>query len=291
SEAVHAAVVSLLDHRSERLHLVIGTRVDPPLPLARLRAHGQLCEIRTDALRFLSAEMKAFLREMNLDLAEEAFISLEEQTEGWVAGVQLAALALRGRGDHQTFLSSFRGNHRFVQEYVGEEILARQSQEVRAFLLQTSILERLSGSLCDAVTQRSGGQTMLEELRKSNLFVSALEETGEWYRYHALFAESLRHLLLQQEPELLSALYIRASDWYKAREMLFDACQYALLAPDPGRAAPLVERLVGTLIGQVQFPLLHRWLKQLPPELIAGRPLLSVAAAWAALIDDGEHSD
>lgn len=290
-EAVHAALIFLLDHLPERLHLVIGTRVDPPFPLARLRARGHLGEIRTDALRFVAAEMKAFLREMDLDLAEEALDSLEEQTEGWIAGVQLAALALRGRDDHEAFLSGFRGNHRFIQEYVSEEILARQTPRVRTFLLQTSILERLSGSLCDDVTQQVGGQTMLEELRKANLFVSALDETGEWYRYHALFAESLRHLQLQQEPELLPELYIRAGDWYEARGMLVEACEYALLAKDYERAAPLIERLVSTLIGRVQFPLLHRWLDQLPPKVIASRPLLGVAATWAALIDDGEHSD
>src|SRR6185295_4697565 len=189
----------VLEHLPQRLHLVLGTRADPPLPLARSRARGQLSEIRAGALRFATHEVQTFLRAMDLDLAEEALGRLEERTEGWVAGVQLAALALRGRDDHAAFLRGFRGEHRFLREYVGDEILAHQTPAVRAFLLQTSMLERLSGPLCDAVMGQVGSQAMLEELRRANLFVSALDERGEWYRYHALFAEALRHQLLQQE--------------------------------------------------------------------------------------------
>lgn len=288
SEATHTFVLFLLEHLPQRLHLVVGTRVDPPLLLARLRARGQLSEIRADALRFVTIEVQFFLHQMDVDLGEEALLSLEERTEGWIAGVQLAALALRGRGDHETFLREFRGTHRFLLEYIGEEILARLTPQVRAFLLQTSILEQLSGSLCDAVTMSIGGQAMLEQLRKANLFVSALDDTGEWYRYHALFAEGLRHQLLQQEPELFSEVCARASSWYEAHEMLFEACEYALLARDYARAVPLIERQVGKLIERIQFPLLQRWLGQLPPEIIASRPLLGVAATWALLVEDDQ---
>lgn len=290
-EATQTLLVFLLEHLPEHLHLVIGTRVDPPLPLARLRARGQVSEMRARALRFAPAEVRSFLHAMDLDLAEEALTSLEEQTEGWIAGVQLAALALRGRGDRDSFLSEFHWNHRFIQEYVAEEILARQTPEVRTFLLQTSILERLSGPLCDAVTEQTDSQVMLEELRKANLFVSALDESGGWYRYHALFAEALRHQLHRQEPQLVPQLCVRVSAWYEAQEMLFESCEYALQARDFERAVPLLERLVGTLIGRIQFPVLQRWLNQLPPEIIASRPLLGVASTWAALVDDGEHSD
>src|SRR5262249_22920035 len=173
-------------------------------------------------------------------------------------------------------------------EYIGEEILARLTPRTRAFLLQTSILEHMSGSLCDAVTMSTGGQAMLEELRKANLFVGALDDTGEWYRYHALFAEGLRHLLLQQEPALFSEVCVRASAWYEAHEMLFEACEYALQARDYARAVPLIERQVGKLIGRIQFPLLQRWLDQLPPEIIASRPVLGVASTWALLIQDDQ---
>jgi ATP/maltotriose-dependent transcriptional regulator MalT len=288
-EATHALLLFLLEHQPGRFHLVLGTRVDPPLPLARLRTRGQVSEIRAGALRFATVEMQFFLHQMDVDLGEEALSSLEERTEGWIAGVQLAALALRGRGDHETFLREFRGTHRFLLEYIGEEILARLTPQVRAFLLQTSILEQLSGSLCDAVTASTGGQAMLEELRKANLFVSALDDSGEWYRYHALFAEGLRHQLLQQEPELFSELCARASAWYEAQEMLFEACEYALQARDYAHAVPLIERQVGKLIGRIQFPLLQRWLEQLPPEIITSRPLLGVASTWALLVED-DHS-
>jgi LuxR family maltose regulon positive regulatory protein len=289
SETVDTSLLFLLEHLPPHLHLVVGTRVDPPLPLARLRAHGQLSEIRADALRFVTIEMQFFLHQMDLDLGKEALLCLEERTEGWIAGVQLAALALRNRSDHETFLREFRGTDRFLLEYIGQEILARLTPQTRAFLLQTSILEQpLSGSLCDAVTASTGSQAMLEQLRKANLFVSVLDENGQWYRYHALFAEGLRHQLLQQEPELFSALCARASDWYEAQGMLFEACEYALQAKDYGRAVPLIERQVGKLIGRIQFPLLQRWLEQLPPEIIASRPLLGVASTWALLIEDDQ---
>ena len=286
SEAAQTSLLFLLEHLPERLHLVLGTRVDPPLPLARLRARGHLSEIRAGTLRFATTEVKTFLHEMELELTEDALSSLEERTEGWVAGVQLAALALRGRDDPEAFLSGFRGNHRFILEYVSEEILARQTPQVRAFLLQTSILARLNGSLCDAVMARTGSQAMLEELRRANLFVSALDETDEWYRYHALFAEGLRHQLVQQEPELFPQLCARASAWYEAHEMLFEACEYALQARDIPRAVPLMERQVRKLVGHVEFSVLQRWLEQLPPDIIASRPLLGVASSWVLLADD-----
>src|SRR5258708_16823981 len=286
SEAAQTSLLFLVEHLPERLHVVLGTRVDPPLPLARLRGRGHLSEIRAGTLRFATTEVKAFLHEMELELTEDALSSLEERTEGWVAGVQLAALALRGRDDPEAFLSGFRGNHRFILEYVSEEILARQTPQVRAFLLQTSILERLNGSLCDAVMARTGSRAMLEELRRANLFVSALDETDEWYRYHALFAEGLRHQLVQQEPELFPQLCARASAWYEAHEMLFEACEYALQARDIPRAVPLMERQVRKLVGHVEFSVLQRWLEQLPPDIIASRPLLGVASSWVLLADD-----
>jgi LuxR family transcriptional regulator, maltose regulon positive regulatory protein len=291
SEATHTSLLFLLEHLPQRFHLVIGTRVDPPLPLARLRTRGQVNEIRADALRFVAIEMQFFLHQMDLDLGQEALLSLEERTEGWIAGVQLVALALRGRSDHEAFLRDFHGNHRFLLEYINEEILVHQPLSVRAFLQQTSILERLTGSLCDAVTQETGGQAMLEELRKANLFVSALDETGGWYRYHPLFAEGLRHQLLQQEPERFRELSARASAWYEAHEMLVEACEYALLANDFPRAVPLMERQVSALMGFAQSSLLQRWLEQLPSEIIAASPLLSVVSIWTRYAHEGMSED
>ena len=292
-EDVQKILSFLLEHAPDHLHLLLGTRVDPSLPLARLRAHGHLSEIHAETLRFALTEVEAFLCAMELELGKEGLRSLEQRTEGWIAGVQLAALALRGHADSAAFLDSFRGNHRFVLEYLSDEILSRQEPRVRAFLLQTSILERFSGSLCDALVEQSGSQVILEELRHANLFVSALDDTGEWYRYHALFAEGLRHQLLQQEPELVPRLYTRASMWYEEHGMPYEACDSALQAKDFLRAALLVERLANRMIGRVEFSVLRRWLDQLPAEIVAERPALRVAATWVSLTDDnhGEKLD
>jgi LuxR family maltose regulon positive regulatory protein len=291
NEAIHTSLLFLLEHLPQHLHLVIGTRVDPSLPLARLRTHGQVNEIRADALRFVAIEMQFLLHQMEVDLSKETLLKLEERTEGWIAGVQLVALAVRSRSDHEAFLRDFHGNHRFLLDYINEEILAHQTSLVRAFLRQTCILERLTGSLCDAITLQTGSQAMLEDLRRANLFVSALDETGVWYRYHPLFAEGLRHQLLQQEPEYFQVVCARASIWYEEQTMLLEACEYALAARDFSRAVPLIEQQVSKLIGFAQSSLLSRWLGQVPSEMIAASPLLSVVAAWTLYVNDGmsEH--
>jgi LuxR family transcriptional regulator, maltose regulon positive regulatory protein len=289
NEAAHTLLTFFLEHLPDQLRLVLGTRVDPPLPLARLRARGHLCEIHAETLRFVPAEVKSFLHAMELELGENAFNSLEQRTEGWIAGVQLAALALRGRTDPETFLQGFQGNHRYILEYVSEEILAHQPPRVRTFLLRTSVLERLNGSLCDAVTGENDGQAVLEELRRANLFVSALDDVGEWYRYHALFAESLRHQLTRHEPALYPQLCARASAWYEQHAMMYEACEYALRAGDFTRAVPLLERQVSRLIGHVEFSLLGRWLALVPLDIIDSRPLLQVAHLWVSLVDDNRE--
>ncbi|HVU69725.1 MAG TPA: LuxR C-terminal-related transcriptional regulator [Ktedonobacteraceae bacterium] len=288
-DAVHDLFIFWLEHAPEHLHLVLGTRVDPPLPLSRLRARGRLSEIHADVLRFAGEEVAAFLQAMDLQLGAGALDNLEQRTEGWIAGVQLAALALRGCSDPEALLSSFHGNHRFIREYISDEILVRQTPQVRTFLLRTSILERLNGALCDAVMEQEGSQAVLEELRRANLFVSALDETGEWYRYHALFAESLRHQLEQREPEQLPALYMRASGWFASHNMLYEACECALQAGDFAHAASLLERLANKMIGRVEFTTLRRWLALLPEEIIANRPILRVAATWLSLTEDDGH--
>lgn len=291
SEPIQISLRFLLGHLPQRLHLVIGTRVDPPFPLARLRSRGQVNEVRADALRFVAIETQFFLHQMEVDLGQESLLNLEERTEGWIAGVQLVALALRGRRDHEAFLRGLRGNHRFLLEYISEEILTNLPPSICAFVQQTSILERLTGSLCDAVTGQAGGQAMLEELRKANLFVSALDETGEWYRYHPLFAEGLRYQLLHQEPRRFRELCARASFWYEAHTMLVEACEYAFAANDFQRAVPLMEQQVSMLMGFAQSSLLQRWLGQLPPEIIAASPLLSVVSTWTRYLHNGMSED
>lgn len=286
SSTVDACLLFLLDHLPQHLHLVVGTRVDPSLPLARLRTRGQMNEIRADALHFIPIEMQFFLHQMEVNLGEEALGRLEERTEGWIAGIQLAALALRGHTDPDAFLRAFRGTHRLFVEYISEEILTCVTPQVRTFLLQTSILEHLSGELGDAITGEVGSHLLLEELRKANLFVNALDETGAWYRYHPLFAEGLRHLFAQYEPARFQEACSRASAWYEAHDLLMEACDYALQASDLSRAVPLMERQMGKLIGQAQLPVLGRWLAQVPPERIASRPLLSMAATLVRFVED-----
>lgn len=286
SGEIHDALLFLLDHLPPRLRLVIGTRADPALPLARLRARGQLSEIRMSELRFASAEVSAFVQAMGLELSGDALSALEQRTEGWIAGVQLVALALRGRADPAAALRSFPGSHRFLLEYISDEILAQQPAEVRAFLLRSSLLERLSGSLCEAVTGLPDGQAMLEELRRANLFVSALDEAGAWYRYHALFAEALRTQVQQREPALIPELYRRASTWYEQQQMMTEACDYALLAGDYARAAELMESLTYRLFGRGDFARVAHWLASLPQETLAAHPRLRIASAWLLLFDD-----
>lgn len=280
ADAVHALLRFLLDHLPARLHLIIGTRVDPLLPLARLRARSQLSEVRAEALRFLSAEVEALAHVMGLALSEEATNLLEQRTEGWIAGVQLLALALRGQADATAFLRAFRGTHRFLLDYVSEEVLAQQTQETQRFLLRTSVLERMTGSLCDAVTGLPGGQARLADLLRANLFVSTLDDAETWYRYHPLFAEVLRAHLQKLEPELISELYLLACRWYEEHQCAEEACDYALLAGDLPRAAKLVEGLLPYLVEQGRFERLGHWLNQLPPDVIAASPQLYIATPW-----------
>jgi LuxR family maltose regulon positive regulatory protein len=280
NEGVQAALLFLLDHLPARLHLVIGTRLDPPLPLARLRAHHQVSELRTEELRFHSSEVEAFARAMELTLSDEATRLLEERTEGWIAGIQVLALALRGKCDAAAFLCSSVGTHHVLLDYVREEVLTQQPPELQRFLLRTSILERMTGPLCEAVSGEPDSQDRLAAVLRANLFVSALDETGTWYRYHPLFAEVLRAEVQKREPGLLSDLYRRASCWYEAHQGTEEACAYALLAGDLPRAAHLVAELVPHLMHQGQVEQVGRWLEQLPPSEIAASPELCIASNW-----------
>src|SRR6202521_3384908 len=213
---IHDGMVFLLDHLPPRLHLVIASRADPALPLARLRARGALVEIRAADLRFTPDEAAAYLNEvMGLHLTAEDVAALEGRTEGWIAALQLAALSMQGRDDVAGFIAGFAGDDRYVVDYLAEEVLQRQSDRVQAFLLQTSILGRLSGPLCDAVTGLGGGKAMLEALDRGNLFLVPLDDRRRWYRYHHLFADVLQARLLDEQPGQAQDLHRRASAWYQ----------------------------------------------------------------------------
>ncbi|HEY9376771.1 MAG TPA: AAA family ATPase, partial [Jiangellaceae bacterium] len=242
---VHEAVTFLLDHLPDHLHLIIATRSDPPLPLARLRSRGQLSEVRAADLRFTPAEAQDFLnRVMGLELAAADVDALEDRTEGWIAGLQLAALSLRDIADRDEvagFIQAFTGSNRFVIDYLADEVLARQPPEVRDFLIRTAVLDRLHGPLCDAVTGGTDGARMLEELERGNLFVVPLDTERSWYRYHHLFADVLHARLLAEHPDQVPDLHQRASAWFAARGLVADAVRHALAAEDFDRAAYLIE--------------------------------------------------
>jgi LuxR family maltose regulon positive regulatory protein len=282
SEGAHDLLRFLVAHLPARLHLIIGTRVDPPLPLARLRARNQLYEIRAHALRFVTAEVEELAQNMGLALSQEAMQLLEQRTAGWIAGVQLLALALQGQTNATAFLQHFRGSHRFLLDYVSEEVLAQQEPEMQHFLLYTCILKRMNGSLCEAITLLPAGQKRLDELQGANLFVNALDETATWYSYHALFAETLLAHLQRQEPETLPILYQRASHWHEQHQELEEACEYAFLARDVQRAGDLLAILLPRMIEQGRFEQLGRWLEQLPADLIAASPQLYMVTLWMA---------
>ena len=242
SREVQDGVAFLLDHLPRRLRLVIVSRADPPLPLPRMRARGELIEIRAAELRFTTQEAAAYLNGVvGLQLTAPDVAALEERTEGWVAALQLAALSMQGRADVPGFIAGFTGDDRYIVDYLAEEVLQRQPEHVRAFLLATSLLSRLTGSLCDAVTATSGGKAMLEALDRDNLFLVPLDDRRQWYRYHHLFADVLRARLSEETPEIARELHRRASDWYAANGERSEAIRHAIGGQHFERAAELVE--------------------------------------------------
>jgi LuxR family transcriptional regulator, maltose regulon positive regulatory protein len=282
--AIHDSLGFLLSHLPPRLHLVIASRSDPPLPLARLRAGGQLAELRAADLRFTPQEAAAFLCEVwKLDLAPEAVAALEARTEGWAVGLQLAALSLQGRPDPDAFLDAFAGTHRYVLDYLSEEVLGRLPERMQAFLLQTSILEGLSGPLCDAVTGTSDGQGMLEELERANLFLVPLDEQRRWWRLHHLFADLLRARMLQTKPELVPELHRRAAGWCEQHGLIDEAIRHATAAGDTAWATRLVEEHLGETLRQGESVALARWLSLLPDDTVRSRPGLCLAKAMTEL--------
>jgi LuxR family maltose regulon positive regulatory protein len=282
---VHGALEFLLEHLPPGLQLVVASRTDPPLPLARLRARGRLAEVRERDLRFTAEEAAALLRgAVGPDLPEAAVAALTARTEGWVAGLQLAGLSLRGQADPAGFVASFSGSHRYVLDFLAEEVLDRQPQDLRGFLLETSILARLSGPLCDAVTGRGDSQALLERVERANLFLVPLDEERRWWRYHHLFADLLRMRLAQQRPERVAELHHAAAAWSEAHGLADDAVRHALAAGDAAWAARLVERHADAVLLRSERATLERWLAALPAELVDSRPRLLLARALAALV-------
>jgi LuxR family maltose regulon positive regulatory protein len=283
---VHAALTFLLEHLPAGLRLVLTSRSDPPLPLARLRARGQLAELRADQLRFTPDEAAALLREATGPIMPGAAVAaLTARTEGWAAGLQLAALSLRGQADPAGFVATFSGSHRYILDYLAGEVLEHQPEPVRTFLLETSILERLSGQLCDAVTGRTDGQVMLEQVERDGLFLVPLDEVRGWWRYHHLFADLLRARLQQQLPGRVAELHRAAAAWSEEHGLADDAVHHALGAGDPVWAARLIEQHFDGIFLQGESATVQRWLSGLPAKLVRARPRLCLAQAWMALVD------
>jgi len=240
-QAVHDSLGYLLQHLPSHLHVYLSTRYDPPLPLSRLRVRDQILEIRTDQLRGTSQEGTAFLREvMGIELTSSALQRIVAHAEGWLAGLQLLGLSLQGHHDPNTVLNEIRGSQRYTLDYLTEEVLERQPADVQAFLLRTSLLERLSAPLCDALLEQAGSQQMLEELERANLFVVALDAERRWYRYHTLFAEALRYRLEQMHPGEVSGLYVRASEWYAGQGNIDEALARGTPGRDQALSMPFV---------------------------------------------------
>jgi LuxR family maltose regulon positive regulatory protein len=277
ARGVHDGMAFLLEHRPPQLHLVLATRTDPPLGLARLRARGELVEVRTADLRFTADESAAYLNDsMGLSLADGDVEALDSRTEGWIAALQLAALSMHGRDDVSGFIAGFAGDDRYVVDYLAEEVLARQPDEVRDFLLQTSLLDRLTGPLCEAVTGRPGGTAMLNALDRANLFLVPLDDRRQWYRYHHLFADVLQAHLGEERGADVAELHRRASAWFADHDQAAEAVEHAVAAQDFARAAELAELAYRELARTRQESVLRDWVHLLPDEVVRVRPVLGV---------------
>ena len=284
ASAVHEALGYLLDHLPSHVFVAITSRSDPPLPLARLRSNGGLVELRAADLRFTSEEAGTLLNDvMGLDLAPDDITTLDERTEGWAAGLQLAALSMRGRDDTSAFVNAFAGSHRFVLDYLVEEVLNRQSDPVRAFLLATSVLHEMTAPLCDAVTGRNDAREVLATLERENMFVVPLDDERTRYRYHHLFADALRARLYSQHAERVAELHRTASRWHAEHGSLTDAVTHAAASGDVERTADLVELALPELRRLRRDDTIREWLHGIPDEVIRRRSVLATFMAWSRL--------
>ena len=293
NKIIHEAITFLLEHMPAQMHLVLVTRADPPLPLARWRASSQLIELRQQELRFTSEETAAFLNQvMGLSLPVDDVQTLNSRTEGWIAGLQMAAVSLQGRVDAADFVRSFRGSHRYILDYLMEEVLSRQSPDVTQFLLQTAVLDRLTASLCDAVLEidqspvsNLQSQHLLEQLETANLFLVPLDDERRWFRYHRLFADLLRQRLGQTEPAQIPILHRRAAAWYEANGFPEVAINHALLAGAVDQATRLIEQQAEAMLMRSEMVTVMGWLAALPEAELSKRPLLSLYYAWTMIME------
>ena len=284
---VHDGIAFLLDHLPPQMHLIIASRSDPPLPLARLRGRGELTELRASDLRFTPDEAAAFLNDvMGLDLTADDVAALEARTEGWIAGLQLAALSMRGSEDISGFIRAFAGDDRYIVDYLVEEVLQRQPESVRSFLLQTSILDRLSGPLCDAVTGREDGKEVLEVLERGNLFVVPLDDKRQWYRYHHLFADVLRAHSMEDHPDRAPILHRRAAAWLEKRGMAAEAIEQARAAGDHETVARLLSANFEEFQRIGHYVSISSWSASLPERMVRTRPRLALIHAAGAVASD-----
>lgn len=290
-QPIHSSLTFFLEHLPPRLHIVITTRVEPLLPLARWRTRGRLTEFRSSDLRFTVEETAAFFQQaIGFHFSAEEIQALDARAEGWIAGLQLAALSMQGHRDISSFIKAFTGSHRYIVDYLMQEVFALQTSEVQVFLLRTSILERMCGSLCDALTGRADGQVMLERVEQANLFLQPLDDERRWYRYHHLFAELLRYRLQREEPELMPLLHRQASAWYEQQGLPTEAIRHALAAEDFQRAAQLIEKIGVTLTKRGEVVIISSWLDQLPVEEVQSRSSLSILRAWLLFLT-GQYAE
>jgi LuxR family maltose regulon positive regulatory protein len=292
---IHETLAFLIDHLPAALHLILITRSDPPLPLARLRARNELYELRAADLRFTLEETQAFLRlAVPISLPSQVITRLAGRTEGWAAGLRLVALALQGMGKQpeiESYLTNFTGSHRPILEYLVADVFTAQPEAIREFLLQTSILSRLNGPLCDAVTGRQDSALILNQLERANLFLVPLDSAGQWYRYHALFAEAMQHYARQRLGlKNLHELAQKASLWYEEHDMLVEGIEASLFAQDYNRAADLIQRIIAPRLVQNEFHTLRRWMEQLPEAVLQTHPAICITFATAILFTSNRHS-
>jgi LuxR family maltose regulon positive regulatory protein len=282
--AVHRLVTTLVERLPPGARLAIATRADPPIPLARLRARGELLEVRAEDLRFTAAEAAALVWSAGVELPTAEVEDLTDRTEGWAAALRLAAVSLRGRPDHAELVRKFGASHRYVLDYVVEEVLAGLPRESQEFLLRTSILDRLCGPLCEAVAGEPGGQARLEELERANLLIIPLDDERRWYRYHALFAEILRARLRTLHPDEVAPLHARASAWHEARGDDDEAIGHALLSGDLERTSLILAFASGRHLNAGELSTVRRWLDALPADVVRGHAQLSASYAWVLLL-------
>ncbi|MCJ7534483.1 MAG: LuxR C-terminal-related transcriptional regulator [Anaerolineales bacterium] len=294
NEEIHNAISFLLERLPPNAHIVISGRVDPPITISRLRARDQMTEVRPNDLRFIESEGRIFLNDVSdLDLSPEDIAALLSRTEGWITGLQLAALSMQGRKDKQEFVATFSGSHHYIIDYLVDEVVARQSDEIRSFVYRTSILDRFCAPLSDAVLEISDSRGIIRDIDEANLFLVPLDDERRWYRYHHLFAEFLIQRLQEREPKDIPELHRRASEWFENNDLIVEAVNHSLVGEDYERAALLVESIGPDMMMQSEFDQLEKWLDAMPKELVENWPWLCIIRAWMydrwAQFDIGEN--